>query len=151
MKTLTTLLVAGMFLMPALMADDADDVRAAMQRYGIALTTQDATAWAQHYAAETTRFSPGGQLLQRFDSTEEIRKPRQAAFDAGVKWNVQQRHVEISVYGDTAVTTSYGVGTITQPNGTVNPINNRITRVWVKQGGQWKIAHVHLSPVRLPQ
>ncbi len=137
--------------MPALMADDVDDVKAAMQRYGIALTTQDATAWAQHYAADTTRFSPGGQLLQRFDSTEALRKPRQAAFDAGVKWNVQQRHLEISVYGDTAVTTSYGVGTITPPNGTTFQVNNRITRVWIKQGGQWKVDHSHLSPVRLPQ
>ena len=70
MKALATLLVVGMFLMPAALADDVDDVKAAMQRYGTALTTGDATAWAQHYAAENTRFSPGGQLLQRFDSTE---------------------------------------------------------------------------------
>jgi ketosteroid isomerase-like protein len=76
---------------------------------------------------------------------------RQAAVDAGLKYNIQSRHLEISVYGDTAVTTSYGVGTVTQPDGTVNPTNNRITRVWVKQGGQWKQVHNHLSPVRLPQ
>ncbi|MFB3062354.1 MAG: hypothetical protein ACE10C_13390 [Candidatus Binatia bacterium] len=30
-------------------------------------------------------------------------------------------------------------------------VNNRITRVWVKQGGQWKRVHQHISPVVLPQ
>ncbi|MCH7804783.1 MAG: hypothetical protein IH937_11950 [Acidobacteria bacterium] len=49
------------------------------------------------------------------------------------------------------MTTSYGVGTVTQPDGTVNPTNNRITRVWVKQAGQWKQFHNHISPVRVPQ
>ena len=151
MKALTTLLVAGMFLTTVAMADDVDDLKAAMQRYHTALNAGDANAWAQHHTAENTRFSPGGQLLERFDSTEELRKPRQAAFDAGVRFNVQSRHLEISVYGDTAVTTNYGVGTVTQPNGTVVQLNNRITRVWIKQGGQWKQVHQHLSPVRLPQ
>jgi ketosteroid isomerase-like protein len=151
MKTLTTLLVVSMFLAPVAMADDVDDVRAAIQKYHTALNAGDGSAWAQHFVARNTRFDAGGQLLERFDSLEELRKPRQAGFDAGVKFNVQPRHLEISVYGDTAVTTNYGVGTVTQPNGTVVQLNNRITRVWIKQGGQWKQVHQHLSPVRLPQ
>ena len=109
-------------------------------------------ALIQLRAAGSTSFGPGGGLLETFDSLEERRKNRQAAFDAGLKLNVQQRHLEVRVYGNlTAVTTSYGVGTITQPNGTTVQVNNRITRVWVKQGGQWKFVHVHLSPVVLPQ
>ncbi len=151
MKALTTLLVVGMFLTTVAMADDVDDLKAAEDSYYAALNAGDANAWAQHHAARYTRFSPGGQLLERFDSVEEIRKPRQAAFDAGVKFNVQSRHLEISVYGDTAVTTNYGVGTVTQPNGTTGQVNNRITRVWVKQGGQWKADHSHLSPLNTPQ
>ncbi len=151
MKALTTLWVVVMFLMPAALADDVDDVKAALQRYMIALNAGDANAWIQLHAVGNTRFSPGGTLLEKYDSLEERRKNQQATFDAGVKSNIQTRHLEISVYGDTAVTTNYGVGTITQPDGTVNPDSNRITRVWVKQGGQWKFVHVHLSPVRLPQ
>ncbi len=151
MKALTTLLVVGMFLTTVAMADDVDDVRAAVQRYHTALNAGDGSAWAQSHVARNTRFSPGGQLLERFDSTEELRKPRQAAFDAGVKFNVQSRHLEISVYGDTAVTTNYGVGRITFPNGTAAQVNNRITGVLVKQGGQWKMVHQHISPVVLPQ
>jgi len=151
MKALTTLLVIGMFATAVALADDVDDVKAAMQKHYAALNSGDVAAWAQYHVAGNTRFSPGGQLLERFDSLEEQRKDRQAAVDAGLKYNIRSRHLEISVYGDTAVTTSYGVGTVTGPDGTVNPTNNRITRVWVKQRGQWKQVHNHISPVRLPQ
>ncbi len=151
MRALTTLLVVGMFLTAVAMADDADDVKAAEDSYYDALNAGDANAWIQLHAVGNTRFSPGGTLLERYDSLEERRKNQQAASDAGVKFNIQSRHLEISVYGDTAVTTNYGMGTVTQPDGTVNPSNNRITRVWVKQGGQWKQVHQHFSPVVLAQ
>ena len=151
MKAVTTLLVVGMFLMPVAMADDADDVKAAEDSYYAALNAGDANAWIQLHAVGNTRFSTDNGLLQRSDSLEEQRKNQQAGVDAGVKLNVQSRHVQVSLYGNTAVSTRYGVGTVTQPNGTVVQLNNRITTVWVKQGGQWKITHMHLSPVRLPQ
>ncbi len=153
MKALTTLLVVGMFLMPAALADDADDVKAAMQRFYAALNAGDAGALMQLQAAGSTRFGPRGRLLETFDSPEETRKTRQASFDAGLKANLQARHIDVRVYGNnsTAVATSYGVGSLTSPNGTTRQVNNRITTVLIKQGGQWKIAHVHLSPVVLPQ
>ncbi len=150
MKALTTLLVVGMFLTTVAMADDVDDVKAALQRSQVATNTGDANTEARILLEGYTRFGFAGGLLERFD-IEEARKNRQAAFDAGLKFNIQTRHLEISVYGDTAVTTNYGVGTITQPDGTVNPDSNRITRVWIKQGGQWKQVHQHISPVRLPR
>ncbi len=151
MKALTTLFVFGMFATAVAMADDVDDVKAAVQRHYAALNAGDANAWIQFQAAGYTSFGPGGGLLES-DSLEERRKNRQAAFDAGLKYNLQARHIDVRVYGNlTAVTTHYGVGTITQPNGTTGQVNNRITRVWVKQGGQWKVVHNHLSPVRLPQ
>jgi ketosteroid isomerase-like protein len=151
MKALTTLLVLGMFLMPAALADDADDVKAALQRFGTALDTGDANAYIQSHAARRTSFGARGGLLATSDSLEEVRSGFQADYDAGLRYDVQQRHVEVSVYGDTAVTTSYGVGRITRPDGTTGQVNNRITRVWVKQGGQWKQVHQHISPVVLPQ
>ena len=152
MKSLTTLLVIGMFATAVVMADDVADVKAAVQRHYAALNAGDASALMQLQAAESTTFGPGGALLEQSDSLEERRKTRQAEFDAGLKYNLQARHIDVRVYGNlTAVTTHYGVGTVTQPNGTTNQVNNRITRVWVKQGGQWKRAHQHLSPVVLPQ
>ncbi len=151
MKALTTLLVIGMFATVVAVADDVDDVKAALQRYGTALTTGDAGALMQLHAAASSSFGAGGGLLATFDSPEERRNSFQALRDTGFKLNVRLRNVEVSVYGDTAVTTNYGVGRVTQPDGTVVQLNNRITRVWIKQGGQWKQVHQHLSPVRLPQ
>ncbi len=150
MKALTTLLVVGMFLTTAALADDVDDVKAAVQRY--LANSGDATAWAQSHLEGYTTFGFAGGLLETFDSLEELRKARQAAVDAGLKFNLQDRHIDVRVYGNsTAVTTSYGVGSITFPDGTTVQPNNRITTVWIKQGGQWKVVHRHLSPVVLPQ
>ena len=152
MKALTTLLVIGMFATAVAMADDVDDVKAAEDRYYAAINSGDASAWAQSRLVIHNDFGAGGGLLEASDSLEEARSGFQAAVDAGLKYNVQQRHLEVRVYGNlTAVTTSYGVGRITFPNGTDAQVNNRITRVWVKQGGQWKMAHQHISPVVLPQ
>ena len=151
MKALGTLLVIGMFATAVAMADDVDDVKAALQRYTIALSTGDASAMMQLHAAANTSFGPGGSLLATYDSPEERVKSFQANLDAGLKLNVQSRHVEVSVYGDTAVTTSYGVGTITRPNGTTGQVNTRVTTVLIKQGGQWKEVHRHLSPLSGPQ
>ena len=152
MKALTTLLVVGMFLTTVAMADDVDDVKAAVLRHYAALNAGDANALIQLQLAGNTTFGTDNGLLERSDSLEELRKTRQAEFDAGLKYNLQARHIDVRVYGNlTAVTTHYGVGTITQPNGTTGQVNNRITRVWVKQGGQWNMAHQHLSPLRGPQ
>ncbi len=152
MKALTTLLVVGMFLTTVAIADDVDDVKAAIQRYFVALNSGDAQALAQGHLEGFTTFGFAGGLLERVDSLEELRKDQQAAVDAGIKLNLQDRHIDVSVYGNsTAVVTSYRVGTITLPNGNTVQPNNRITTVWIKQGGQWKQAHSHYSPLRGPQ
>ena len=152
MKALTTLLVIGMFATAVAMADDVDDVKAAVQGDFGSRNSGDAYAYAQSFLEGFTRFGFGGQLLEQVDSLEELRKDRQASFDAGVKFNLQDRHTDVSLYGNsTAVVTSYRVGTMTVPDGRTVRINNRITTVLVKQGGQWKIAHVHDSPLRGPQ
>ncbi len=151
MKALTTLLVVGMFLTTVAIADDVDDVKAAMERSQIAANSGDAYAATHSLLEGVTGFGPIGGLLERFDSVEELRRNQQARFDAGLKLNIQSRHVEVSVYGNTAVATSYRVGRITFPDGRTVQLNNRITTVWIKQGGQWKVVHQHNSPLRLPQ
>ncbi len=150
MKALTTVFVISMFLTAVAMADDVDDVKAADENYYAAMNSGDARGWAQsRLSAESTRFGPGGGLLEVFGSLEEQEQIRKAEFDAGLKYNLRARHLEVRVYGNTAVVTLYGVGTVTASSGNNAQVNNRITRVWVKQGGQWKMVHAHLSPVVL--
>ena len=147
MKALTTLFVVGMFLTTVALADDADDVRAAEMAHFAARRAGDAGTVVQHHLPGHTTFVGGG-LLSRSDSLEDERKNLQAQFDAGFKTNAQARHFEVKVYGNlTAVTTGYMVGTQTLPDGTTQQVNSQRTAVLIKQGGQWKEVHVHVSPL----
>ena len=147
MKALTTLLVViGMFLMPAALADDADDVKAAVQRYITALNGGDANAYVQSRTPEYSVFAGGG-LIDRSHSLEEQRNGFQGRIDSGIRINRQLRHLEVKVFGNAAIVTGYMMGTTTGPDGTVNRLSNQRTGVWIKQGGQWKEAHRHGSPL----
>ena len=150
MKALTTLCVVGMFLLPAALADDADDVKAALQKYFAALNAGDADAYIQHRMPEYSVFAGGG-LLNRSTSLEEQKNDFQAEVDAGFKYNLQLRHLEVKVYGNTALVTGYVMGTITGPDGTTVQVRNQHSAVWVKQGGQWRRTHRHGSPLSLSQ
>ncbi len=151
MKALTTLFVVGMFLTTAAMADDVADVEAAVQELFTAIRAGDADGRVSHRMPEFSIFGRGGGLLETSNSPEERRKAFQASVAAGVKRNYQLRNVEVTVYGNTAVVTAYLVGTRTAPNGDILRWTDRRTGVWVKQGGTWKEAHMHQSPLRLPQ
>ncbi len=143
MKALTTLLVVGMFLMPALMADDADDVKAEMERYLAALNAGDANAYIQHFMPETSALVGTG-LISRSHSLEE---QKNAFVASGLKRNLQFRHLEVKVYGNTAVVTCYVVGSTTNASGTTFQTRALRTGVMIKQGGQWKEVHQHRSPL----
>jgi len=150
MKALTTLLVVGMFLTTVAMADDVDDVKAAVQGHFAAVNAGDVNAYIQYYPSETSRFAGGG-LLARVHSLEERRNDFQAGVDArvdaGVKRNLELQHMEVKVYGTTAVVTGYLVGTSTAADGTVTQSRQQRTEVLIKQGGQWKSVHNHRSPL----
>ncbi|MFQ6114870.1 MAG: nuclear transport factor 2 family protein [bacterium] len=138
-------LVGGMVLTTVAAADDVADVKAATLDHIATLNAGDAGAHVQHHLAEHSSFLAAGGLLQESSSLEDQKNSLKALFDAGLKINWQVRHLKVKVYGNTAVTTCYLVGTITQPNGTTQQGTWRRSAVLIKQGGQWKEAHVHQS------
>ncbi len=145
MKALGTLIVIGMVATAVVMADDVDDIKAAEMAHFAARRGGDAGTVVRHHLPGHTSFV-GGELLSRSDSLEDERKNLQAQFDAGFKTNAQVRHFEVKIYGNlTAVTTGYMVGTQTLPDGTTQQVNSQRTAVLIKQGGQWKEVHVHVS------
>ncbi len=144
MKALTTLLVVGMFLTTVAMADDVDDVKAAVQSYFAALNSANSAAMVQHRVPGYSVFAGGG-LIDRSGSVAQQRDAFQAGADAGARLNLQLRHVEVRVYGNAAVVTGYLTGTNTAPDGTVDQQIRQRTGVWIKQGGQWKEVHRHAS------
>ena len=146
MKALTALLVIGMSATAVAMADDVDDVKAAVQGHFAALNAGDVNAYIQYYSSETSVFAGGG-LLGRVHSLEERRNDFQAQVDAGEKRNLQLQHMEVKVYGNAAVVTGYLMGTSTAADGTVTQSRQQRTEVLIKQGGQWKAVHNHRSPL----
>ena len=148
MKALTTLFVVGMFLTAGALADDADDVKAAVQRYFTALNAGDANAFIQSRMPVHSVFAGGG-LLERLGSLEEQKNNFQARVEAGEKLNLQVRHLDVRVYGNAALVTGYVMGTVTSPDGTIDQVRDQHTSVWVKQGGQWRRAHRHTSPLNI--
>ncbi len=148
MKALTTLLVVGMFLTTVAMADDVDDVKAAVEGYFAALNAGDANAYLQTRMPEYSAFAGGG-LLSRNHSLAEQKNGFQTSVDAGSKRNYQLRHLEVKVYGNAAVVTGYNVGTRTLPGATAEQVREQRTEVWIKQGGQWKQVHRHASPLNV--
>ncbi len=144
MKALTTLVVVGMFLTTVAMADDVDDVKAAVQSYFDAINSGNGAAVARHRIPEYSVFAGGG-LIARSSSTAQQRDDFQTLADAGRKLNLRIQHMDVRVYGNAAVVTGYLMGTNTTPDGTVLQSRQQRTGVWVKQGGQWKEVHRHAA------
>jgi ketosteroid isomerase-like protein len=154
MKSLTvTLFVVGMFLATPALADDVEDVKAAVHEFYVLLNSTDAAdaeAYTQLYAARNTIFTAGGGLLGRTTSLEGRKESFERRIRGGLRNNYNQpRHSEVEVYGGMfAVETSYTTGSSTSAKGTIMPHRNRATRIWMKQDGQWKIVHQHYSPMQ---
>ena len=53
----------------------------------------------------------------------------------------------VQVYGDTAVLTYNFAGLRRGADGKVNPSLAKSTRVYAKQGGQWRLVHANFAPV----
>ena len=150
MKALTTLLVVGMFLMPAALADDADDVQAAVLDHFATLNAGNmANHIEQHHMPQLNRFTRGG-LRVHFSSLEEQKNQIRTVYENGSKYNLQLRDVEVNVYGNTAVLSCYVVGNILRGNGNRESVTDRFSVTMIKQGGQWKEVHQHFSPLRIP-
>ena len=145
MKAWTTLFVIGMFATAVAMADDVDDVKAEMERYFAALNAGDANGYIQHFMPETSAFVGTGLISHAHSLGEQ----KSAFVASGLKRNLQLRHLEVKVYGNTAVTTGYVVGTVTTANGTTDQTRALRTSVLIKQGGQWKEVHQHRSPLNI--
>ncbi len=151
MKALTTLLVVGMFLATVAMADDVDDVKAAVRGYFAAHRARDVNAYMRYRMAEYSNFGPTGGLINRSTSLEQQRSNFQAAIDQGIRRNIDIRHLEVRVYGNSAIATGYVVGTVTNPDGSTDQVTWQRSGFWIKQGSQWKEAHHHRGAVSTPQ
>jgi ketosteroid isomerase-like protein len=56
-------------------------------------------------------------------------------------------NARVQVYGDTAVLTYNFAGLRRAADGKISPSLAKSTRVYVKEGGQWKLVHANFAPV----
>lgn len=61
------------------------------------------------------------------------------------------QNARVQVYGDTAILTYNFAGLRRAADGKVNPSLAKSTRVYARQGGQWKLVHANFAPVHPPQ
>lgn len=149
MKRLTSIFIvfiAGMVLATTAIADDVDDVKAAVQTLYETLNNGDADGYAKLLLpGESQFFGSGGLLTTGAMTVEGNRNNLRALFGAGLKVSVRIHHLDAKVYGKTAVATYYRTGRVTFPGGVVVQGTFRGSMTWIKQAGQWKRVHVHLS------
>ncbi len=141
-QLIVILMIGSLVLTTAAIADDADDVKAAQLALIAALNEGDVEIIAQYLLSEHSRFPAEGLLVEGF--TKEDLK---AAFNAGLKLAITARHLDVKIYGNTAIATGYIEGSITLPGGIFEEIRQRFTEVWIKQGNNWKRVHIHSSPL----
>ena len=122
-------------------AGDKEDVAATMDAIKAAWTAGDVDACLKHIAAEEVDVYLGnGSLLSQMDW-----EGARAAFAAGLKVKIQSMHTKVRVYGEAAILTEYMILQTTRPDGTRINETERRTVVFVKQKGQWKAVHAHVS------
>jgi len=127
-------------------AGDKEDVLATMEALMAAWTAGEIDASQKHYLAEVNWFGGNGGLLQSIaDVGADRRRVIKEKFAAGYRVEVQRVHSDVRVYGDTAILTEYRMKKRTYPDGTTQSLKLRTTAVFVKQKGQWKLAHHHHS------
>jgi ketosteroid isomerase-like protein len=147
MKSISiTVITATLCLFVATMAraDDVSEVKAAEIAFNAAQNAGNIDAMFRLSLPDRTVFGPGGGRLVA-GWTEESKKRRQADFDAGRKIDYRIEELEVHIFGNTAVTTFYRIGTVKEVNQAAKPSHLRITGVWVRQPDGWKLAHRHES------
>jgi len=129
--------------MTPLLADDVDDVKAAVLEFYEQLNSENPD-FSSFYLPGGDSFPRTGSLLQPNNLN---RAAVRANFDNGLDFNVEVRHLEVKVHGNAAVATYYTTGSTKYADGTILSGIFRASITAVKQGRQWKWAHIHISEV----
>ena len=125
-------------------ADDAADVRGAIESHYAAIHIDQIESVLNDHLENMTMFLADGTVLWEHDWAQ-VSERMGATAEFGTL-NVRMSNFRVQIYGNVAVATFYLVGTETR-DGKVRDITNRVSAVWVKSDGEWKEAHHHESPL----
>jgi CubicO group peptidase (beta-lactamase class C family) len=121
-----------------------EEVKSALSSLIAAFNASNVNEIGKYLSPQQNAFRRDGGMLVYFADLDQLRRD----FGAGVKVNLQLYDVEAGVYGDTAVTTCFFTQTVTLPNRRIRDDGTlRLSAVWNKQDGSWKLVHAHESAV----
>ncbi len=145
----TTLIVAlaGLVFAPLALADDKDDIMAFIEKYG--KLEDDLAAQAKLIRDDRVMIT----AIRRTDNAKNMkiqmagRKAGEAVNGGKTKFITTIESPHIAIYGNTAVASFIRIFNVyphNQPADGGDP--QWVSLVLVKEGGEWGIAHTHMSP-----
>lgn len=124
------------------MTTNAEDIREVMNLAFDLYNQKNVEQFLECFARDFSNFYIDNSLLSegRIDA-DSLR----ALYDGGMTPALDQRHMAVRVFGDTALVTGYVTGSITGPEGAKTQGPWRFTALLVKANGRWQIMHNHWS------
>lgn len=118
------------------------EVKAALEGFVAGLNAGKVEQVEQYLAPQQNAFRGDKGPLAFFVDLDGFRSDLRA----GVKLNFQPHNLETAIYGDTALSTCFMSRAVTLPGGNTRADGPwRLSLVWNRQGGAWKIVHAHQS------
>ncbi len=142
------IVLAGLIFAPYAIADDKDDVLAAIQRYGDLEGDLDAQAKfirddrVQIFSSVRQSDQAKNLMIQK-----EVREAGEAVNGGKTKFITTIESPQVAIYGNVAVASFVRTFATFPHNQPANPPGQPtwVTLVLVKEGGDWGIAHTHQS------
>lgn len=146
---LGTLIVAlfGLAFAPLALADDKDDVLAFIERYGD--LEGDLEAQAKLIRDDRVMITNIRQTdnAKNMQIQMAVRAANSALVGGEAKWITTIESPHVAIYGNVAVASFLRIFDIFPPNqAPAGGDPQWVTLVLVKEGGDWGIAHTHMSP-----
>lgn len=124
-------------------ASDEEEIRCAVANFYAANNYKDGDAYLQYMApGGYTAFLENGSDL--FKVNEELIR---RSFKEDWVSNLEAIELDVKVYGDAALVTGYRVGTLTVADGETQKTMSCLTMMWIRFEGEWRLVHIHLSPL----
>jgi ketosteroid isomerase-like protein len=145
-RILSLALVSGLyFASPAFAQSAESQVESAVRAFYQHLNDADAASWRELQGSNYHGNFPRQGTV--FTSGVPDPVAMQAGFDSGqTSYQLALHNLGVTVYGDTAVASFYTTGpSVVQ--GTRIEGTYRVTQVWVRQSGAWRMVHFHISPL----
>jgi ketosteroid isomerase-like protein len=128
----------------------AEVIAAAKAQWAAEIASKSVAEQMATVADEYTEFNP--QYPVRLDGKAANASLSEGALKGGGGTvSAEMMNPKVQVYGDVAILTYSYAGVNQAKDGKTETSAGKSTRVYVKEGGQWKLVHAHFSAVDVPK